>query len=383
MTSGEQHTLTIGVAYRLLHKLRRDLARTQQEKVDLLHQIDTYKEELAQFDLPHSDTYPKTEIFYQILRHNWPLESVMRHHRAYGGLHLLLSTIPFIKTGCHIEFSQMQELWTHVDAAAKDTMAFMWSLGELKTPQGVMETVSGSSTFYIKRYILRCIALLAQQHNMIQVPKEPFPTLKSYTHSQIHVVTNFQRSKMQCFDHALINLAMEDTAICYEAMQHYQTLASKFPDGNLHPTLSQIKDFVTKTLEEQQTTISRRRFGTISSDTLQFKPKDQTTEHSSVRESMGICFLWAGGVKCSDTSDLSKQQSKGGEREKAKWLTEASIVGVESRPFGSYEEAKDRTGPRTSKADWREPEGELARGKDKLPGDEDKLAENELAEPAY
>lgn len=57
-------------------------------------------------------------------------------------------------------------------------------------------------------------------------------------------------------------------------------------------------------------------------------------------------------------------------------MTEASIVGVESRPFGSYEEAKDRTGPRTSKADWREPKGELA-------GGEDELAENELAEPAY
>ena len=57
-------------------------------------------------------------------------------------------------------------------------------------------------------------------------------------------------------------------------------------------------------------------------------------------------------------------------------MTEASRVGVESGPFGSCREAKDRTGPRTSKADWREPKGELA-------GGEDELAENELAEPAY
>lgn len=35
---------------------------------------------------------------------------------------------------------------------------------------------------------------------------------------------------MQCFDQALANLAMEDTAICYEAMQHYQALTNKHYD---------------------------------------------------------------------------------------------------------------------------------------------------------
>ena len=215
----------------------------------------------------------------------------MQYHRVYGGLHLLLSSIPLLKTGSHLEFSQMQEVWTHADAAAKDTLAFMWSLGDLKTPLGVMETISGTPAFYIKRYILRCFVLLSQQHNMIQLPKEQFPTLRSYTHSQFHSVRDFQRSKMHFFDQALITLATEDTAICYEAVQHYQALIGKYPEGTTHPTLSQLKDFVTKTLDEQQTTLSRRRFGTINSGTLQIIPKEQMMEHKSAQESIGTCFL--------------------------------------------------------------------------------------------
>ena len=284
----EKHTLTIGVANRLLHELRRDLARTQQEKVDLLHRIGTHKEEVGQLTLPSSVTHPKTYIFYQILKHSRPLESVMQYHRAYGGLHLLLSGVPLLKTGCHLEFSQMQQIWSHADAAAKDTLAFMWSMGELKTPLGVMETISAAPTFYIKRYICRCFVLLGQQHNMISIPKEPFPTLRSYTHNQFHGVKEFQRNNAHCFDQALITLATEDTTVCYDAVQQYQALVSKIPEGVVHPTLSQLKDFVSKTLDEQQETLSRRRFSTINSGTLQLKAKDQMrTPH----ESMGTCFL--------------------------------------------------------------------------------------------
>jgi hypothetical protein len=284
----EKHTLTSGVANKLLQELRRDLARTQQEKADLLQKIGVHMGELRQDTLPQAVMRPNTEIFYQILKHNRPLESIMQYHRAYGGLHLLLSSIPLLITGSYLNFSQVQEIWTHANAAAKDTLAFMWSLGELKTPLGAMETITGSPAFYTKRYILRCFVLLGQQHNMMQIPREPFPILKSYTHSQFHAVRDFQRSNMHYFDQALVTLATEDTAICYEAVQHYQALVNKCPDGNLQPTLSQLKDFVTKTLDEQHTALSRRRFGTINNGTLLIKPKDQM---QTTQESIGTCFL--------------------------------------------------------------------------------------------
>lgn len=119
----------------------------------------------------------------------------------------------------------------------------MWCLDELKTPLSVMETLSSSPPFYIKRYILRCVMLLGQHHNIIQIPIESLPTLKSYSHSQYHSVRNFQSRKMQCFDQALATLPTEDTAICYKVVQHYQALTNKHYDCALQPTLSQLKDF--------------------------------------------------------------------------------------------------------------------------------------------
>ena len=286
--SKEKHTLTIGVANKLLNELRQDLARTQQEKADLLHKIGVHKQEFQQDNIPLSAMHPKPTIFCQILKHNQPMDSIMQYHRAYGGLHLLLSNIPLLTKGCHLDFSQMQKIWTHADAAARDTLAFMWGLGDLKTPLGVMETLSGSPAFYIKRYTLRCFVLLGQHHNMSQLPREPLPTLKSYTHSQFHAVRDFQRSKLHYFDQALNTLATEDTAICYEAVQHYQTLVNKHPSGTICPTLTQLKDFVAKTLDEHHTTLSKRHFGTINSGTLMFRPKGQP---STTPESMGTCFL--------------------------------------------------------------------------------------------
>jgi hypothetical protein len=289
--SKEKHTLTMGVNNKLLQELRRDLARTQQEKANLLQRLGVHKGELRQDTLPQSAMHPKTDIFYQILKHSRPMESIMQYHRAYGGLHLLLSNIPLIRTGSCLELSQIQEIWTHANVAAKDTLAFMWSLGDIKTPLGVMEAISGSPAFYIKRYTLRCFVLLGQHHNMMQIPREPFPILKSYTHSQFHTVRDFQRSNMHYFDQALVTLATEDTAICYEAVQHYQALVNKFPDNTIQPTISQLKDFVTKTLNEQHTALSRRRFETINSGTLLIRPKDQMMEHKTTRESIRTCFL--------------------------------------------------------------------------------------------
>ena len=127
-------TLTAGVANMLLNELRRELVHTQQEKADLLKSIVTQKGEFAQEHLSHSPRYTKTDVYHQILKHIVPMNSIMQYHRLCGGLHLLLSNIPVLKTGCYLEFSQIKGMWNQADAAAKDTLAFMWCLNELKLP---------------------------------------------------------------------------------------------------------------------------------------------------------------------------------------------------------------------------------------------------------
>ena len=60
----------------------------------------------------------------------------MQYHRVYGGLHMLLNNIPLLKTGCHIEFSQMQEIWTHADATAKDIFGYHVEPGSTQNTSG-------------------------------------------------------------------------------------------------------------------------------------------------------------------------------------------------------------------------------------------------------
>ena len=233
ITGKEDHTLTAGVASKLLHDLRRDLARTQQEKADLAQKLLKPQEESGRHIIPQTVTHSSTEIYQQIMTHTKPSESIMQCHQVYSGLNLVLSNIPLLKTCCTLEFNQVQEIWSQANAAARDTLVFMWCLGDLKIPLGAMEMLAGSPPFYIKRYILRCIKLLGQHHNMASLPREPLPILKSYSHGQYHLIKKLQQSKIECFNRAITTLAAEDTTICFEAVQQYQTLSTQHPNLTL------------------------------------------------------------------------------------------------------------------------------------------------------
>ena len=295
ITGKEDHTLTAGVASKLLNELRRDLARTQNEKADLAQKLLKQQEQCGRDILPRTFTHSSTEVYQQIMAHTKPSDSIMRYHRVYSGLNLILSNIPLLKAGCRLEFNQIQELWSQANAAARDTLVFMWCLGDFKTPLGAMEILTGSPPFYIKRYILRCITLLAQHHNMASPPKEPLPILKSYSHGKYHVIKKFQQSKTDCFGKAMTTLAAEDTNICFEAVQHYQTLHNQHPSPPLQLTLSELKDFVNGTLEVQQSTLTRKKFGHINSGTLLFRPRSAALKCAQQPEpdlqSMRTCFL--------------------------------------------------------------------------------------------
>ena len=109
----------------------------------------------------------------------------------------------------------------------------MWCLENLKTPLGVMEMLTGSPPFYIKRHILRFVKILNQHHNLAREPMETLPTLKSYSHGQHHQIKMVQHSRIECFNQALATLAEEDTTICFEAVQQYESLTSKHPNPTL------------------------------------------------------------------------------------------------------------------------------------------------------
>lgn len=288
--SKEKHTLTAGMSNKLLNNLRRDLNSAQEENRHLKRQLAKQEVGAEEEVISQSAIHPKTEVYHQIISHTRPPETVMQCHRAYGGLNLLLGGVSFLQAGCHLESAQAKQIWDQADATARDTFVFMWCLGQIKLPLGIMEVISGCPPFFIKRYVLRCINLMAQHPSRLTILKEPLPILRSYSHGQYHLIRNLQRSKADWFQQALNTLATEDMTICYEAVKMYQEAATIHPHQDLLPTVYQLKQFATKTFEEQQTTLSTKRFGTINHGTLLMTPREQRPPPIEEFESIGTCF---------------------------------------------------------------------------------------------
>lgn len=120
----------------------------------LIKQQDESRNEI----IPQVAIHPRTNIYQHIMKHTKPFKSIMQYHRVYGAL--ILNNIPLLKRGCNLELTHVQEIWSHANVAAPNTLVFMWCLGEPKTHVGVMEMLIGSPPFYIKIYILRCVKLL-------------------------------------------------------------------------------------------------------------------------------------------------------------------------------------------------------------------------------
>lgn len=189
--------------------------------MDLLHKFGTHKEELGNSPFPTQPHTPKQKsstMSWSTVAHWSQLCSTTEY---MVDCTCCLTTFLSSKQGAISNSLRCKKYGLMRMLQPRTFLAIMWSLGQLKTPLGVMETISGSPAFYINRYILWCFVLLGQQHNMISIPKESFPTLRSYTHSQFQSFRDFQRSNMHCFNQAMITLAAKYTAINYEALQHY------------------------------------------------------------------------------------------------------------------------------------------------------------------
>ena len=259
-----------GAANHLLDDLQQQLHAAKQENEELRQQLQQGIPS-GQFGLPQSYIHPKAEIFHKLLEHTKPLTSVMQYYQAYAPLHLLTSNLPLLKKVIRLDLIQFKTLWEHANSKAKDTLAFMWALGDIKLSLGIMEVVTGSPPFYIRRYILRGIAWLAQ-HKAIQIKEhntnQSLPTLRPYTHSQKIEISKLQNKHRAIFQEATEGLRKEDTTICFEAVKRHQWLVAHYPEQSIHITVNQLKEYATQTLEEHQNTISKGRFGTIDHGTI-------------------------------------------------------------------------------------------------------------------
>ena len=266
----ERHILAEGAANQLLDDLQQQLQVVKQENEELQQQLQQSTPS-GHFGVPQSYIHPKTRSFHRLLEHTEPLNSVMQYFQAYGPLHLLTSDLPVLKRGITLDLMQFKALWKQANPKAKDTLAFMWALGDFKLSLGIMEVVTGSPPFFIRRYILRGIAWLAQ-HKAIQTKDHnsnpSLPTLHPYTHSQKLEISKLQCKHKAIFQEATDTLRREDTTICFEVVRRHQWLLAHHHERSTPMTIPQLKDYATQTLEEHQVTVTKARFGTIDHGTI-------------------------------------------------------------------------------------------------------------------
>lgn len=259
----ERQVLAEGAANRLLSDVQQELRLTRQENEALQQQLHR-KGPMNQIELPPSCLHPNEEIYHRLLENTEPTKSILQYYRAFGAINLCTSNLPLLKRGITLNLMQFKALWEQADPRAKDTLAFMWALGVYKLPLGTVEVVTGSPPFYIRRYILRSIAWLAQHkatqakdNNINQTLPNPHP----YTHSQKIEISKLQDKHKTIFQQAIDALRREDTTICYEAVRRHQWLLEHHPNQQTNVPLPQLKEYVTQTLEEQQIPLTKGRFG--------------------------------------------------------------------------------------------------------------------------
>lgn len=196
--------------------------------------------------------HTKDEIYHKLLEHTEPLKLVMQYHQAFEAINLCTSDLPLLKRGIILNLMQFKALWDQANPRAKDTLAFMWALSDVKLPLGTMEVVTGSPPFYIKRYIMPSVAWLAQD-KAIQakghITNQSLPTLRPYTHYQKIEISRLQYKHKTLFQQATDILRRVDTTVCFEAVKCHQWLLEHHPSQQTNVILPQLKEYVTHTLE--------------------------------------------------------------------------------------------------------------------------------------
>lgn len=220
---------------------------------------------LTPSELPKAYTSPRTIIYHQLTLHTPPFTSIMQCYQAMRGMNLLISRLPILKSGILLTKPQLERIWTGADATARDTIVFMWAIGDLRLPTGIMEVIYGSSPFYIGRFVIRTLHFISRHHSTFhkhtQVLK--LPTLKAYPSSIFYQIKEIVKSHPITFRQAMENLATEDTTICYEAVQQYTWLLEHHTTNIPNPyTSQQIKEYTLRILREKETAVAKKRFGT-------------------------------------------------------------------------------------------------------------------------
>lgn len=133
------------------------------------------------------------ENVFLALYHLPPPISIQQVYHSTGRLTLLKSGLPYIQPGLRLNQEEFKALWKQAQPKAKDTLAFMWAIGEVALPLDAMEVVTANPSFYISKYCVRAMDQIANHHRKYYTNphfKTELPTLPSYGEKEITTVHN-------------------------------------------------------------------------------------------------------------------------------------------------------------------------------------------------
>ena len=115
---------------------------------------------------------------------------------------------------------EFEGTWRQAQPDAKDTLAFMWAIGDIKIPLGVMEIISANPSFYISRYSIRALAQMAEHHRKFYTNpynKTELPLLLPYGEREVTIVHKLLAKSRAEHEKAMDLYEKEDVVLFKEA----------------------------------------------------------------------------------------------------------------------------------------------------------------------
>lgn len=267
-----------------IQKFQNRVAEITQETIQALHieieRLIQSKEELQdhleKMTLANQDFTPEfRKRIEPVLKsqHNLPPPiSIPQYYSASRNLILMKEGLPLFKPGDRLSKEDFIKYWKKARPEGRDTLTFMWMMGELKLPTGVLELAAVQPGFYISRYCARAITRITEHHQAFYtIPKidERNAVPIQYTATDTEKIQTMVQQNEDDFKTAVEGFAQEDLSVFTEATKchqwlkkyHSSSFSSKFCEIDLH-------QYINNVLQGFEEAKKKRKFESYTSEVL-------------------------------------------------------------------------------------------------------------------
>lgn len=207
-----------------IHVLHMEIERLLQEKEELQKNLE---ETAINLKTTNPGFIRELEQAITALQHFPPAISIKQNFEAIRGLTLLSNGLPNITPGSKLNQEEFIEHWERAWSVGRDTLMFMWALGELKITLGVLELATVNPGFYVARYCIWAMAQIADHHKAFYTTlktKEELLVLHQYTPRELEKIHTMMKQNEEEFAKAKERFAAEDLSVFTEATKCHQWL---------------------------------------------------------------------------------------------------------------------------------------------------------------